>query len=437
MLMSPTLQWVRAHSNRMDRRLRAQLVSVYKLLRKTPRFLQGWVERMFISTKVFPVVIEFHDGEKAYSEGLRDVRECLSSHKRCCFHHEHPNISGCSARMSLKAIRHMMDHCQHIKAVHFDREVKTLLNVATRSVRSDVLQHNALTGQGVTIAVIDTGIYPHPDLTYKRNRIVAFKDFVAGRTNAYDDNGHGTHCAGDAAGDGIASGGIYRAPAPDANIVGVKVLDSNGSGSLSTIIAGVEWCISNQLRYGIRIISMSLGAEAIQSRVNDPLVRAVEAAWNRGMIVCVAAGNEGPYARTISSPGISPRVITVGALDDESSIKRSDDEVADFSSRGPTPEGLVKPDVLCPGVNIISLRAPNSLLDRQYKNNRVGTYYFSESGTSMATPICAGVIAQLLQAQPGLTPDQVKERLLNSADDLGLPPNVQGRGYVNAVKLLG
>jgi serine protease AprX len=423
-------------AGQIDRELRGKLVSVYKPMRWIPCFLHRPIENVLKRFRAFPVIIEFHEGEKSYIEGLSEVKDCLASHKRCKFHHEHQTIGSCSARMSVQAIQHMLTHCKHVKRVHFDREVKALLNVATPSVRADVLQQNGLTGRGITIAVIDTGVYPHPDLTARRNRIVAFRDFINNRTAPYDDNGHGTHCAGDAAGDGYSSNGQYRGPAPDANVVGVKVLDRGGSGSLSTIIAGIEWCINNRARYGINVLSMSLGAPASQPAASDPLVRVTEVAWNQGLVVCVAAGNEGPDPGTISSPGISPRVITVGAVNDLNSPSRTDDQIAPFSSRGPTIDGLVKPDLLCPGVNIISLRAPNSYLDTSYKSNRIGSSYFTESGTSMATPICAGIVAQLLQRNPALTPDQVKERLLNSTDSLGLPANVQGHGYLNASKLL-
>src|SRR5699024_9775003 len=151
------------------------------------------------------------------------------------------------------------------------------------------------------------------------------KDFINDRQEPYDDNGHGTHCAGDAAGNGQASDGKYKAPAPEANIVGVKALDKRGSGSLSTVIAGIDWCIQNQLKYNIRILSLSLGSPALESAEDDLVVKAVEQAWDRGMTVCVAAGNSGPLPGTIGSPGISPKVITVGAVNDQNTIDRSDD----------------------------------------------------------------------------------------------------------------
>src|SRR5699024_3418075 len=273
----------------------------------------------------------------------------------------------------------LMDTCSHIKKIHYDRKVTTLLDTATPSMNSDQLQENGLTGEDVTIAVIDTGIHPHADL---EGRIKAFKDLVGDQDQSYDVNGHGTHCAGDAAGNGAASDGKYKGPAPDANVVGVKVLNKMGSGSLSTVIDGIEWCIQNEAEHAINVLSLSLGSEATQPAEDDPVVQAVDAAWDEGMVVCVAAGNSGPEEQTIGSPGTSPKVITVGAADDHNNTDRSDETVADFSSRGPTIDGLPKPDLLTPGVDIVYLRSPNSYLDKTNKAARVDSNYVSLSGTS-------------------------------------------------------
>lgn len=344
--------------------------------------------------------------------------------------HKHESIDCISGRIRLSSLRKLCEH-EAVTRIYMDREVRALLDTATPSVGSTAAQAAGYTGQGTTIAVIDTGIYRHPDLTLPTNRIIGFRDLIHNRTTPYDDNGHGTHVAGDAAGNGHQSGGRYRGPAPEANLVGVKVLDSRGSGSLSTVIAGIEWCINNRNRYGIRIISMSLGSPAASSYKDDPVCRAVESAYRAGITVVAAAGNEGPGAATISSPGISPYVITVGADDDHSTPNISDDTSAYFSSRGPTIDGLQKPDVVSPGVNIISLRSPRSYLDYLEAGARVGTYYFNLSGTSMATPIVSGTIAQLLQANPQLTPDQIKQILVSRAINLGYNANEQGSGETN------
>jgi serine protease AprX len=284
--------------------------------------------------------------------------------------------------------------------------------------------------------VLDTGIYPHDDLVKPQNRIVAFKDFIRKRKKPYDDNGHGTHVAGDIAGNGYGSKGLYKAPAFESTVAGVKVLDKYGSGRISTIISGIEWCLENKDRFNIKAICMSLGSQAVQSYKEDILCEAVAKAWEAGILVCVAAGNEGPEKGTISSPGIDPRIITVGAANDKNTILRSDDEIAAFSSRGPTIDGLNKPDIVCPGTNIISLRSPNSYLDKQLTSSRVSKCYFTLSGTSMATPLCCAAAALLLEKDPKLTPGQVKEMITQSSQDMGFDRNTQGRGYLDIQRLL-
>lgn len=220
------------------------------------------------------------------------------------------------------------------------------------------------------------------------------------------------------------------------------MLNKQGSGTLADIIEGVEWCIQyneDNPDEPIDIISMSLGGDALRydNELEDPLVKAVEEAWNAGIVVCVAAGNSGPDQQTISSPGVSEKVITVGAFDDNNTGSSEDDTVASFSSRGPTVYGKEKPDILAPGVNIISLRSPNSYIDKLQKSSRVGSHYFIMSGTSMATPICAGIAALILQQNPDLTPDEVKELLKNGADKwTGEDPNIYGAGAINAEKAI-
>ncbi|QDP41168.1 S8 family peptidase [Radiobacillus deserti] len=419
------IQLVREMGDKVDRDIRQELVRFYQPFRRVPCFLHRPFERLRKKTKRLPVIIEFEDG--TFDFGLGDMKSV-----RCKTRSEFPSISCCSTKVSVEKIEHLLRNSSNIKKIHYDRKVTTLLDVASPSIHSDQLKQSGLTGKDVNIAIVDTGIYPHRDL---QGRIIAFKDFINNRTEAYDDNGHGTHCAGDAAGNGLSSNGKYQAPAPEANLIGVKVLDKMGSGSLSTVISGVEWCIQNKSSFNINVLSLSLGSDATQSAEDDPVVKAVNKAWDNGIVVCVAAGNSGPSPETIASPGISQKVITVGATNDNNTVDRSDDVVADFSSRGPTIDGLTKPDLLTPGVNIISLRSPRSYIDKTNPQFRVDTNYMSLSGTSMATPICAGVVAQLLQKQPTLSPDQVKQQLIQACEDMGQPPNVQGHGYLNAENL--
>lgn len=330
-------------------------------------------------------------------------------------------INGKAATLPGAAINALAKN-PNVKSIMLDGVMQTQLDLAQSAANYAPAWTAGYTGAGVTIAIVDTGIAPHPDFD---GRLVAFKDFVKGQTSFYDDNGHGTHCAGDAAGNGLMSGGVYKGPAYEANLVGVKVLDRSGSGSFSTIIAGVQWCIDNKALYSIDIISMSLGGTASVSYVDDTVCQAVEAAWNAGIVVFVAAGNEGPDPGTIGTPGIDPVIITVGATYDVQTPSSSDDYVVSFSSRGPTIDGLTKPDIVSPGTYIMSTKND--------KNGRwLKGYYQDMSGTSMATPIAAGIGALILDAFPNYTPDQVKSKLMSTAIDLGDIANNQGAGLVDA-----
>lgn len=249
--------------------------------------------------------------------------------------------------------------------------------------------HRSYAGQGITTAILDTGIAPHPDF---KGRIVAFKDYINGRKSIYDDCGHGTHVAGILAGDGRMSKGILAGMAPAASLVIVKVLDGKGEGNLGQIFAGIQWIKKNWRRYRIRIVNISVGARnGIDERKEERLVEAVEQLWDEGIIVTVSAGNYGPDAGTITIPGTSRKVITVGA-----------DRVRnqkDCSGRGPTGECIVKPDIVAPGYQIISC---NNTFYQQQKP------YTMKSGSSMATPVVSGALALLLSKYPEMKNTEVK-----------------------------
>ncbi len=304
----------------------------------------------------------------------------------------------------------------HVRKIWNDTKVKTLLDVAIPSAGGAKAHELGFTGKDVTVAVIDTGVFTHPDLLYPTNRIVGWNDLVNQRPIPYDDNGHGTHVSGIIAGNGVTSRGKYIGMAPETNLVCLKVLDNEGAGNISDAISALEWCVENQETYNIKAINMSFGAAAEESAWEDPLCRAVSSAWNKGMVVCVAAGNDGPDFRSINSPGISPNAITVGNLDDKDTLETDDDIMNDSSSRGPTIDNLMKPDILAPGTNITSLR--------------VGGGYKSLSGTSMATPMVTGAVAQIYQQWPDLKPDQIKGFLRRNSRGLGFQSGY-GSGALN------
>ncbi|MDR5658872.1 S8 family peptidase [Serpentinicella sp. ANB-PHB4] len=308
-----------------------------------------------------------------------------------------------------------------INKVYLDDMVLKLMDTASVTIGGDYANGLGLTGKGVGIAVVDTGVYPHNDLVTPNNRIIGFKDFVNNKTAPYDDDGHGTHVAGIIAGNGFSSSGRYIGVAPDADIVGIKVLDGEGSGSISDVIAGVQWAVQNKNRYNIKIINMSLGSKAKSSYKDDPLCQAVQKAIDSGIAVCAAAGNSGPDSGTINSPATNPNALVVGASNNKN--PSSNGTVAKFSSRGPTIDGLNKPDVLAPGVDITSLGNE----DNNYK---------TLSGTSMATPIVSGACALLHEYKKNLSPQDLKKLITEHADSLDLDRNTQGYGVLNLKSIL-
>ncbi len=329
-----------------------------------------------------------------------------------------PIIGGVACNLTTDTIYRLAND-PDIEYISFDSKVFALLDIATASINTNFPYERGYLGEGTTVAVIDTGVAPHKDLTIPTNRIIGFKDFIANKLQPYDDNGHGTHVAGIISGNGYSSNGKYTGVAPKSNILGIKALDGNGSGNTSDIIKAISWVIETKDKYGTNIINLSLGSPVNNPCSTDPLCKAVSKAIDSGLIVVAAAGNSGPNANTILSPGISPKVITVGAADDKNTPNINDDTVADFSSRGPTKEGLQKPDLVAPGVNIMSLSNLNQ--DR----------YTSLSGTSMATPLISGSIALLVGKDKNLSQKNIKDRLMSSCVELNDSKEKQGAGMLN------
>lgn len=278
-----------------------------------------------------------------------------------------------------------------------------------------------VTGKGVGVAVLDTGIFPHEDFG---DRITAFRDFAGRGRQPYDDNGHGTHICAIIGGSGAASDGRYQGVAPECSLIVVKVLDKKGNGYASDVLSGLKWIRENKEKYNIRIINISVGSFSRRGMSeNSALVRGVNAAWDDGMVVVVAAGNNGPGRRTITTPGISRKVITVGCSDDHKEIDVQGSKMVDYSGRGPTNACICKPDIVAPGSCIVSCA------------NLPGKYQI-KSGTSMATPLVSGAVALLLEKYPEMEPRDVKLLLRERSDDLKLPRNQQGWGRLNVERLL-
>ncbi|MEA2246407.1 MAG: serine protease AprX [Solirubrobacteraceae bacterium] len=286
---------------------------------------------------------------------------------------------------------------------------------------------NSYQGDGVAVASIDTGVTPNPNLGA---RLLARAD-LSGEGDGLDRFGHGTHMAGLIASDGTTSQEAFEGAAPETNLVSVKVAGWDGATDVSTVIAGLRWVVSNRERYGIRVVSLSWGTDAMTGYGDDPLDLAVERAWRAGLVVVVSAGNGGPASGTVTKPADDPYVIAVGAADTNGTADRADDTVAPFSSRGPTVDGIGKPDLLAPGVSLVSDRAPGSTVDAFRPLARVRADLFKGSGTSQAAAVVAGVAARMLDADPRLTNDQVKGILLATADPRLAGPG-GGAGTVDA-----
>lgn len=240
------------------------------------------------------------------------------------------------------------------------------------------------------------------------------------------------------AGNGHESGGEYTGIAPKCNIIGVKVLNHKGNGNVSDVLAGLQWVINNKERYNIRIVNISVGTTSSDSYdENSALVKGVNAVWDAGIIVVVAAGNNGPKPKSISTPGISRKVITVGASDDDISVELSGSRAKDYSGRGPTNACIKKPDVVAPGSNIVSCNVNKTRgTFTIFNTKREVQMYTIKSGTSMATPIVSGAIALLLGKYPEMTTQEVKLKIKNSCIDMGEPWSKQGWGLLNIKELI-
>jgi len=333
-----------------------------------------------------------------------------------------------------------MPNVQYVSPV---RPVQKSLDITDATVAANIAWSSGYTGSGVGVAIIDSGIYSQ-DADFVnasgKSRVVYSESFVSG-LDASDQYGHGTHVAGIVGSDGSNSSGngftrTFKGIAPGVNLINLRVLDANGAGTDANVIAAIQRAIQLKNAYNIRVINLSLGRPVYESYTLDPLCQAVEAAWQAGIVVVTAAGNSGRdnslgtngYG-TIIAPGNDPYVITVGAMNTKGTTYRWDDQIASYSSKGPTLiDHIVKPDLVAPGNNIVSILAPNSTLATQYPQTLVPNNYYESglvlgnsktylrlSGTSMATPVVSGAAALLIQQNPSISPDQVKARLMKTA----------------------
>jgi serine protease AprX len=367
--------------------------------------------------------------------------------------HDLPIINGFSAKVPASDIR-LIARIPGVTSITLDRpthvqsvagSTNNIPSVYKQVTRGDKLAKAGGTGAGVTVALIDTGVTSLPDIA---NSLVTVTTDPLGQISVpcvnmtaeptcNDSYGHGTFMAGIIAGNGTASAGKYVGMAPAARVLSVKIAGATGASDVSTIIAAIQWVVSFKAQYGINVLNLSLGTDSTQSYSVDPLDYAVERAWQSGIVVNVAASNRGPASGTISDPANDPFVVTVGAIDDKGTAGFGDDVLPNFTGRGPTSDGMAKPDVVAPGAHIVSLAAPGASVTTQFPSTMAAPYRRG-SGTSMATAVVSGLVAQMLSLQPTLTPDRVKHELTSTArTDASTDVMAVGAGVVDGQAALG
>jgi serine protease AprX len=390
------------------------------------------------------VIVQYVPGTQVNCSGLLGLVDCLVNDITKLggtILSQIPLVNGVVALLDNNGIVSLSNNA-NVVYISLDRPLSPTLSNAAPAVNAFAAWQSGYTGAGVGVALIDSGVSQHPDLNgglLGLSRVVWSQSFVPNNMSANDQFGHGTHVAGLIAGNGHSSTGkqytrTFEGIAPQANIINLRVLDQNGEGSDSAVINAISTAIQLKPLFNIRVINLSLGRAIYESYTLDPLCQAVEKAWKNGIVVVVAAGNNGRYQATngygtVTAPGNDPYVITVGAMKPMGTPTRNDDLIASYSSKGPTAlDRIAKPDLVAPGNLLVSLEAPNSTLFTGYPGNDVpysfyevggssapSSLYFTLSGTSMATGVVSGIVADLLQKSPSLTPDQVKARLMKTA----------------------
>jgi serine protease AprX len=288
-----------------------------------------------------------------------------------------------------------------------------------------------LSGKGISVAFIDSGIYPHPDLVKPRNRIVAFKDYINELEEPYDDNGHGTACIGAAF--GASLDGKFKTAAYDSNLICAKAFDSLGYGHFSDILAAMQWICSIREKNNLKVLVLPFGRLEVNNRF-DVLSLAAERLWKDGLFVCTCSGNLGPYEASITSPGICSSSFTTGAC----TTSVASPQVSRFSGRGPVKDKVDKPDAVMPGYKVATLNSDTGYIPRSksyIKANLPGQHYAEISGTSVAASMTAAAAVLLCQKKPGLSPDDIKSVLKRLCTSINELKSAQGAGMIDIKKI--
>ena len=350
---------------------------------------------------------------KEYDRTKKELKNILN--ENIC---ELPIISGFAVECT-SANLYKIAKLNCVRFISSDAKVNSLMYKTNNFLHTENLRNKIRNESTHSVVVIDTGVYPHIDFCLGKNRIIKFVDLINNKDISYDDNGHGTFVTGVLAGNSIVDKctGIDNS----VNIIVIKALDNDGETTSIKILQAMQWVLDNSEKYNIKVVCMSFGS--LLGDKNDPLMFGVEVLWNNGITVVCAGGNSGPELSTIMSPGASKKVITVGSLDeiDHGLI------VADFSSRGPV-GNYYKPDLLVPGVNITSTNV--------FHLNK--KFYTKMTGTSVSTPMVAGVVSLLYKINPNYSPDQIKYMLISACTKITGDKNSEGFGYLdlNNLRLL-
>ncbi len=330
---------------------------------------------------------------------------------------ELPFISSFVVECSIKDI-YKLANLNCVKFISSDAKVNSLIYESKKFIGFDNLNKKIKNIQHHTIAIIDTGLYPHIDFCLGKNKIIKFVDLINNKSTMYDDNGHGTFVAGVLCANSITN--KYNGIDNYHDIIVIKALDSDGETTSIKILQAMQWILDNKDFYNIKVVCMSFGS--VLGERDDPLMKGAEVLWDNNICVVCAGGNSGPENNTIMSPGASKKIITVGSLDN---ILNGYIDVADFSSRGPV-FNYYKPDMLVPGVDIIS----TNIFSKNHK------FYTKMSGTSVSTPMIAGVVSLLFDINPNYTPNQIKYMLIKSCIRITGDMNSEGYGYLDLSKLV-
>ncbi|TDT63249.1 S8 family serine peptidase [Fonticella tunisiensis] len=340
--------------------------------------------------------------------------------------YEYQNVNAVSCELSPFSIDKISE-IPEVSFICFDYKASLCLRKSKDMLGIKHATTFNLTGKGIGIGLVDTGIYPHPDLTVRRNAIAFFKDLINGYNSPYDDNGHGTFMAGLIASSGHMSSQMYTGVAPGANILCIKAFDSAGKGFVSDIIKAIDILVSVKDTYNMKVLCLPFELPGLEKLKTNPMEDIIKKAISLGITVIAPAGNLGPQPYSIYFPGNINEVITVGGASTlDGNIKNI--SICSFSGRGPTLSGLAKPDISAPAHNVISLLSDTLYTPSERKNVSLKTYYTTMSGTSISCALISGICTLILEKTPGLTPQDLKSILCLSTISIGENKFSQGKG---------